>query len=229
MELKKYTDHQVANGDIFKKLFNDLQDLKPFRNILLVRTPTTAPWMDDMIRDESSVNVVRIMYNVVEGLSSKSSLYTELAHDNIDDYLKDLNIKFDIVAIDPYHGYKESSMDFQILSSYLSDEGILISHDCYPPKKEYSGKEFQKGYWCGLTYLCFVELAYNNPQWYYSIINNDNGIGVMSKTAIPPLTNDNIYDREKQEKLISLKDSDKAYDYFTKKNHNKLINIISNN
>jgi len=228
--LQKYVYQKKANGDIFKMVFNDLHDLKKFKNILLVRTPTTAPWMDAMLKNESNINIVRVMYNMNLTTRRESRIknpnYTHIEHHKIEDYLKGLNIKFDAICIDPYHGYKESGMDLQIFSSYLSDEGVLISHDCYPPKKEYAGKEFKEGYWCGLTYLCFVELAYNNPQWYYSIINNDNGIGVMSKTVIYPLTNDNVYDRQKQEELINLKDDDIAYDYFIQ-HQNNLINIIA--
>ena len=117
-------------------------------------------------------------------------------------------------------------MDFKTFTSYLSDDGILISHDCYPPKKEYATKEYKKGYWCGLTYICFIELAYNNPQWYYSIINNDNGIGIMSKNIISPLTINTIFDRKKQEELINIKENHTAYNYFIE-NKNNLINIIS--
>jgi len=226
MKLQDYTDKQTTNGDIFKMVFNDLHHLKNFKNILLVRTPTTAPWMDNILSNESDANTVRIMYNIIKDTYTKNTNYNHIDHDNIDDYLKGLNIKFDAICIDPYHGYKESSMDFKVFSSYLSDDGVLISHDCYPPKKEYATKKFKVGYWCGLTYLCFIELAYNNPQWYYSIINNDNGIGVMSKTVISPLTNNTIYDRKKQEELINLKEENTAYDYFIK-NKNKLISIIS--
>lgn len=226
MELQKYLYDKKTNGDIVKMVFDDLHYLKKFKNILLVRTPTTAPWMDSMLSNETNINIVRIMYNIIQDKYNKNSNYIHIEHHNIDNYLKSLNIKFDVICIDPYHEYKESNMDFKIFSSYLNDDGILISHDCYPPKKEYATKQFKHGYWCGLTYICFIELAYNNPQWYYSIINNDNGVGIMSKNIILPLTNDTIFDRQKQEELINLKENDTAYDYFIE-NKNNLINIIS--
>ena len=227
MELQKYLYEKRTDGNIFKMLVDDLHNLKKFKNILLLRTPTTAPWMDSMLNNDPNINIVRIMYNIVkDNKYTKNSNYTYIEHDNIDDYLKSLNMKFDVICIDPYHGYKESNMDLKICSSYLSDDGILISHDCYPPKKEYATKEYKKGYWCGLTYICFIELAYNNPQWYYSIINNDNGIGIMSKNIISPLTINTIFDRKKQEELITIKENHTAYNYFIE-NKNNLINIIS--
>ena len=226
MELHKYLYEKKTNGDIVKMVFDDLHYLKKFKNILFVRTPTTAPWMDNMLKNELNINIVRIMYTIIQGNYSKNPNYTHIEHHKIDDYLKSLNIKFDAICIDPYHEYKESSMDFNILSSYLTDDGILISHDCYPPKKEYATPKFKYNYWCGLTYICFIELAYNNPQWYYSIINNDNGVGIMSKNIISPLTNNTIVDRQKQLELINLKQNNTAYDYFIQNKHN-LVNIIS--
>ena len=226
MELQKYLYEKKTNGYIVKMVINDLHHLKNFKNILLVRTPTTAPWMDNILNNESNINIVCIMYNIIQDKYSKNPDYTHIEHNKMNDYLKSLNIKFDAICVDPYHEYKESNMDFTILSSYLSDDGILISHDCYPPKKEYATKQFKHGYWCGLTYICFIELAYNNPQWYYSIINNDNGVGIISKNIISPLTNNTIVDRQKQSELINLKENDIAYDYFIQNQHH-LINIIS--
>ena len=226
MELQKYLYEKKTNGYIVKMVINDLHHLKNFKNILLVRTPTTAPWMDNILNNESNINIVCIMYNIIQDKYSKNPDYTHIEHNKMNDYLKSLNIKFDAICVDPYHEYKESNMDFTILSSYLSDDGILISHDCYPPKKEYATKQFKHGYWCGLTYICFIELAYNNPQWYYSIINNDNGIGIMSKKIISPLTINTIFDRKKQEELITIKENHTAYNYFIE-NKNNLINIIS--
>jgi len=226
MQLEKYINVKKINGDIVKMVVDDLNHLKNFKNILLIRTPTTAPWMDTMLSNKPNINIVRIMYNIINDKYIKNPNYIHLKYNDIDNYLKSLNIKFDVICIDPYHEYKESTMDFKICSSYLSDDGILISHDCYPPKKEYATPKFKPGYWCGVTYICFIELAYNNPEWYYSIINNDNGVGIMSKKLIQPLFNDNIFNRQKQEELIKLLNTNSAYDYFIE-NKNDLINIIS--
>jgi len=226
MQLEKYINVKKINGDIVKMVVDDLHHLKNFKNILLIRTPTTAPWMDTMLSNKPNINIVRIMYNIINDKYIKNPNYIHLKYNDIDNYLKSLNIKFDVICIDPYHEYKESTMDFKICSSYLSDDGILISHDCYPPKKEYATPKFKPGYWCGVTYICFIELAYNNPEWYYSIINNDNGVEIMSKKLIQPLFNDNIFNRQKQEELIKLLNTNSAYDYFIE-NKNDLINIIS--
>jgi len=224
---QRYTHNKKVNGDIFKMVFNDLHSLKKFKNVLLIRTPTTASWMDTMLMNDNTVNTVRIIYNIVPDIYNviKKSNYIHLNHDDLEDFIKNLNIKFDAICIDPFHEYKESTMDFTILSRSLSEEGIMISHDCYPPKKEYSTTKFKDGYWCGVTYICFIELAYNNPQWFYSIINNDNGVGILSKTFIPSFFDDKKFDRMAQEKLISLKEYNTAYDYFIE-NKNQLMNII---
>jgi hypothetical protein len=127
--------------------------------------------------------------------------------------------------MDPFHEYSESISDFTLFTSMLSDDGILISHDCFPHKKQYSGPIFKPGHWSGITYVAFVETAYNNPSWFYAIINNDTGIGIISKNAIENLRNN--FDREKQECLIQMnKDGDDStYEYFCA-NSKELINLI---
>jgi hypothetical protein len=165
------------------------------------------------------------MYNVLPVEHEKNQLYVYLDHNEIDNYLKNLNLKFDGICLDTFHEYHESINDLKILTSYLSEDGVILSHDCYPYRKRYATPKFQPGYWSGVTYICFIEVAMNNPDLFYAIIKNDNGIGIISKQEIPNLTKPNNYNIDKQTKLISLKESVDAYDYF--QNNRDLIYIIS--
>jgi hypothetical protein len=216
MDVEKYLKQKKIGGEIVIRALNDLHAMKNFQNVLCVRTPTTGAWMEAIRLKDATIT--RILYDV----SPKKGMFE---HANVETYLNTLNIKFDAICMDSYHEYKESSHDFKLFASYLNDDGILLSHDCYPPKKEYATKTFKKGYWCGLTYICFVELALNNPQWYYCVVDNDNGVGILSKQPLSPLRN--TLDSDKQKQLLELKDDTDAAYIFFRENSKDLINCIS--
>ena len=152
-------------------------------------------------------------------------LYTVIEHSDLESHIRALNVQFDVICIDPFHEYSESAGDFLLLPSFLTDDGILISHDCYPPQKDWATPKFKSGAWCGVTYVAFVEFAYNNPDWYYTILNNDTGIGIMSKKPMAHLKNS--FNRELQKQLIDMyKANEPTYDFFCA-NSGALINAIN--
>ena len=101
--------------------------------------------------------------------------------------------------------------------------------DCYPWNKTVANPSYISGNWCGETYIAFIELAYNNPDMFYTVINIDTGIGIMSKKQIHFLCNkmNKKIDKNKQEYLLYLhKNSKDAYTYFTE-NSKDIINSYS--
>lgn len=105
-------------------------------------------------------------------------------YDEFENYILKLNNKFDLICVDPYHEYKQSIDTFNVLLPLLNENGILISHDCYPPNFMSSYPTYKGGEWCGATYAAFIEIAYQHPEWYYAIINKDYGLGIISKKQI---------------------------------------------
>jgi len=227
MNTSRYLQPKISGGQIVNMVIEDLHKLKNFKSMLFVRTPTTGAWMDPMITTYKDLNPCTVFYtrngNTTYGNGNR--LYTIVDHCDLEWYFKNLNRRFDLICMDPFHEYNESISDFTLFTSMLTDDGVLISHDCFPCKKQYSGPIFKPGYWCGVTYVAFVEIAYNNPSWFYAVIDNDTGIGIISKNAIENLRND--FDREKQECLIQMnKDGDDStYEYFCA-NSKELINLI---
>lgn len=225
--MEKYiTIDKYLNGDIIKMIILDLHRKYNFTNILFVRTHTTGAWMDDLMIDKE---VSRIIYYVDKTKKNNSYNKSSISIDSADleTTLMSMGKKYDLIAIDPFHEYYESKRDLNLLSSFLTDSGILISHDCYPKSKEMAYPHFNEGGWCGETYIAFVEFAYNNPNIFYAVLNTDTGIGIISKSYFEPLKNNlNI---EKQKKLLFLhKESDDAYTYFSE-NSDTIINAIHSN
>jgi len=228
MNPSEYVKNKLYHGEIVNMVIQDLHKLLNFKSALFVRTPTTGTWMDAMITTYKSLSPYPILYtrNGAATNSAAKRLYTIVDHSQLKSHVKNLKRHFDLICVDPFHEYSESISDFTLLTSVLSDDGVLISHDCFPHKKEYSSPVFKSGWWCGVTYVAFVEVAYNNPSWFYAILDNDNGVGIISKKAVEHLRND--FDREKQQRLIQMNKAgdETTYEYFCA-NSKELINVIS--
>ncbi len=246
---KYFKIEKYETGEIISMLIEDLNTIHKYNHILFIRTQTTGQWLDNLYKDNK--NITRILYytdktgmneenkvqkvkknNKKKRWNKKKSIikseFWERVHSNqLEDKIKSLNKKFDLICIDPFHEYDESKRDFTLLLSLLNDDGKIISHDCYPPKK-LSVPKYITGEWSGVTYLTFVEIAYKNPDYYYGILNIDTGIGIISKKEF--LTLKNNLNKEKQEELLLLHQNNdiRTYDFFTE-NCKDLINMIDYN
>jgi hypothetical protein len=224
MNVSNYLKKKLYNGQLVKIMFNDLHKKQQFTDVLFIRTPTTGGWMDDMLLDNSDINITRISYQPENGIIIANS-ENILEHSKLESHLTSLDKKFDLIILDPFHEYYESNKDLLMLPSFMTENGILICHDCFPFKKEYATSKFKPGIWSGVTYICFVELAYSNPEWWYAVFANDTGVGILSKQKLDYLEQN--FDRTKQEQLIQMNknNNDNTYDYYCR-NSKSLINLI---
>lgn len=212
-----------VNGEIMLKLANDISN--NCKNILIVRTYRTGIFLDNFLPDNKSIT--RIIYSNKHYSLTKchpSSIiidYTEL-----DTYIETLNMSFDLICLDPFHEFKESLNSLVCLSKYLTDTGILLCHDCFPPHIKYTRPFYTKGPWSGVTYVAFVNFSYLYPNLYYGVLKTEFGIGIVSKNPIDGLTNN--FNKEKQEALFELlnNNSENTYQYFCE-NSKGLINALS--
>ena len=195
-----------------------------YKNILFVRTPTTGNWLDKLLIDNT--NITRVLYE-----TNKIKKYTFHPSTQIVDYeqlpqiLALMNKQFDLICIDTFHEYTNSKNDFQLMSSFLSSNGIMICHDCFPSNKNMAHPLYKSGDWCGETYAAFIDFAYRNPHFFYTLLKIDTGIGIISKIPLEMLKNN--FDRQKQEIFLSYKtnNNEQLYDYFVE-NCEDMMNII---
>lgn len=200
----KTTDYK--NGDIMSMLIMDLYNNYKYKNILFVRTSTTGGFLDKLLINNT--NITRILcdtHHLEQYTFHKSTNIIE--QDDLENTLKSINKRFDLICIDLYHEYTHSKKSFEILLQYLSNVGVIVSHDCFPPNKDMATPKFIPGGWCGETYLAFIEFAYNNPDLFYGILKIDTGIGIISKVHFKFLQNK--FDTEKQKQLLLHNDNNK--------------------
>jgi hypothetical protein len=226
MDIHKLFNKKKYNfGDLISLLIEDLYKEYKYKNILFIRTCTTGSWLDNLLLENKNIN--RILYYTDKKKNPTTShKLTQIIYSNeLENTLMALNKTFDLICMDTWHEYEVSSSDFRIISSFLNESGILISHDCYPWNKEVANPLYVSGNWCGETYLAFINFAYNNPDMFYTILNIDTGIGILSKKKMMYLSN--TLDRKKQEYLLLLhKNSQVPYTYFIE-NSKDIINSIS--
>jgi hypothetical protein len=230
--MNKYLEKKhYKNGEIISLLIEDLYRKYNYKNVLFVRTPTTGGWMDKLLKKEKIIT--RFLYDTKKAKIvdyHKSTIIVE--SEKLEAKINFLNKKFDLICIDPFHEYKESKRDFFYFSSLLSEQGILISHDCYPKKKSMTSSKFKLGSWCGQTYAALVKFAYKNKDLFYAVLNVDTGIGIISKQQINLFNNNlkNNLDREKQKQFLQLMNekSKEMYSFYCV-NSKQIINSIDVN
>ena len=216
------------NGQIITILCKDIcQYPSSIRNVLFIRTMTTGAWMDKIELDRS-IGVTRICYTVDKHNVSKS-VHPDtriVDHSSIKDMLFDKHGMFDLICLDPFHEYSESRQDLELcVSVFLNDDGIVLCHDCLPASLELSTASYTYGAWCGVTYAAFVDVAYHYPDFGYTVLAVDTGIGILTKHH-HSLGKDYIrelcftkrsLDRTKQEKMLTLlkkREYNRLYEYY---------------
>jgi hypothetical protein len=224
MDISKYFKKKYNFGNIISSFIVDLYNANNYKNILFIRTCTTGGWLDDLLLENDKIN--RILYytdKTEKNIKSHEST-TIINSEDLEKTIASLNKTFDLICIDTWHEYDKSLHDFTIITPFLNETGMLISHDCYPWNEKVANPHFIPDAWCGETYISFVEFAYNNPSMFYTILNIDTGIGIISKKELNILSN--TLDRNKQEQLIYLFKNSKNYYLYFIENSKDIINAI---
>jgi len=137
----KTTDYK--NGDIMSILIMDLYNNYKYKNILFVRTSTSGGFLDKLLINNT--NITRILCDMHHLEQFTYHKYTKIIElDDLENTLKSINKKFDLICIDLYHEYTHSKKGFEILLPYLSNVGVIVSHDCFPPNKDMATPKFEK-------------------------------------------------------------------------------------
>ena len=99
------------------------------------------------------------------------------------------NKKIDVAFIDGLHTYEQTLEDFLNCSQYLSDNGIILFHDCNPATPEAAAplnsptekmQKFpgQNGEWNGDVWKTILHIRSLMPDWQAFVLDCDYGVGV---------------------------------------------------
>jgi hypothetical protein len=95
--------------------------------------------------------------------------------------------KLDIALVDGMHEFRYALNDVNSCLSYLSDDGVIIMHDCNPLTEEAacSFVEWQQrnyeGYWNGDVWKVIHWLRQNRPDLEVFVADCDHGLGIITR------------------------------------------------
>jgi hypothetical protein len=121
---------------------------------------------------------------------------------------------YDLILVDPWHSYNCSLRDIRLAFSLLGEAGLIVVHDCSPPRLEVTAPDFRPGEWCGLTYAAFIDFALSEPAIEFYTVAADYGCAVVKRG--PPAS----------PTYSSASDWRKRYDYFDSRRRG-LVHLIS--
>jgi hypothetical protein len=120
-----------------------------------------------------------------QGLSQFSTV------DQLDDQLKKIGLTFDVVFVDPFHTFQDSTSLLKVALKYARPSTLLFVHDCMPFGASLS-QEMVTPKWAGVTYAAFRQCVDSlHRDWF--VVDSDFGIGVIGpmvpdgsvRTSIP--------------------------------------------
>lgn len=107
---------------------------------------------------------------------------------------KELNlkpkIKFDVIFIDGLHISNQVDRDISHSFEFLSENGVIILHDCNPPSEFHQREQYNfinspaKSFWNGTTWKAFYK-ARHRKDLYSICFDCDWGVAVISKKKYP--------------------------------------------
>jgi len=125
------------------------------------------------------------------------------------------NKKYDIIFIDGLHHSEQVTKDINNSLNHLTDNGIIILHDCNPLQELHSLVPRVSGYWNGDVYKSVLNFRKNNMHTYFTI-DTDCGCGVIIKDySNKIICNDNV-----------LQKAIESWEFFDK-NRKEVLNLIS--
>lgn len=90
---------------------------------------------------------------------------------------------YDIMLVDPYHGYGTSYRDIEAAFGLLEDGGVMVVHDCLPPSRELASPTFIPDHWCGETYRAYLNFVFDRVDVRYLTVDTDYGCGIIRKSS----------------------------------------------
>ena len=155
-----------------------------FRRYLEICTPTTGrkyQFIDTALFDVSDRLMYRCSDDFTDGadITFRDPADTSLALMRHLDATLAADVRYDVILVDPYHGYRESMLDLCAAMCLLQPNGVLVVHDCNPTDAETVQPHFREGDWCGVTYQAFIDFVLGVGCAGYCTVDVDYGCGVV--------------------------------------------------
>jgi hypothetical protein len=111
-----------------------------------------------------------------------------------DEYFESISddVKYDIIFIDGLHHNDQVLKDIENSLKHLSENGIIVCHDCLPTTEHMQQRDDHGGVWTGDVWKAIAELRVKRIDLDIKVIDTDLGCGLIKPgTNIPHITDEN--------------------------------------
>ena len=121
--------------------------------------------------------------------------------------------KYDIIFIDGLHIFEQVYRDIVNSIENLTDNGIIVVHDCNPVTEITQRRERASDAWHGDVWKSIVKLRLENPDLDICTVDTDEGCGIIKKGT---------------QTLLTVSEDTNVYEYeFLANNRKEALNLIS--
>jgi hypothetical protein len=131
-----------------------------------------------------------------------------------DEYFESIadDVKYDIIFIDGLHHDDQVLKDIENALNHLSENGIIVCHDCLPATELMQVRDIHDGEWTGDVWKAIAHLRIERIDLDIKVVDTDYGCGIIRRgTNIPYEPNVENY---------------KTYSYYSTHKY-KMLNVIS--
>jgi hypothetical protein len=89
-------------------------------------------------------------------------------------------LSYDVILVDSWHEYDTSFRDLSDAVSLLSNNGLVVVHDCLPEREDLAQLPFKGGEWSGVSYRAFLDFVVQRALD-YRVVDTDFGCGIIRK------------------------------------------------
>jgi hypothetical protein len=181
-------DHGAVVSQEWSKadLINHLAEVHGYRHYLELCTYTSGRRYAEI--DRTKLDCRRLMYRCPDGFDDGMPVdYCSPTFD-ISECLAKIRHEgrsFDIALVDSWHEYEPSWRDILEGFRLIRADGILVVHDCLPPRPEITVPTYIPGEWCGVSYQAYVDFISGRHDLAVYTVDTDYGCGVIRKLGAP--------------------------------------------
>jgi hypothetical protein len=181
LEINRFLREADHNGQVISDLLLSICQKEKPKRLLFVRTPTTGQWLEGLpIPKEIEVETVTYV-DPRQEIPPDASFLGRNEFCLLMRSMASRSERFDVIAIDSFHDYASSLLDFELCIECLAEHGVLLSHDCAPERPDLAEPIFRPGPWCGSTYASLANFAYSHPELAFTVLDTDTGVGIVRR------------------------------------------------
>jgi hypothetical protein len=184
------------------ELINGLIEKYDFKTYLEIGVNTPA---------QPGYNWVGVNIPVKHGVDPNVETTYKMTSDKF--FEKYITQKYDIIFIDGLHLFEQVYRDIINSLENLSDNGIIVVHDCNPITEITQRRDRASDSWHGDVWKSIVKLRIENPDIDICTVNTDEGCGIIRKGS---------------QKILEVDENTNIEEYsFLENNRKEALNLIS--